>query len=184
MPKPPRTATYRPLARALHWSVALIVLAMIPAGLVMIQEGLDRPLQNLLFMFHKNVGVIVLFLMFWRLAYRTAHPPPPLPDSVPHWQQRIAGLTHALLYISVLVMALSGYVRVVAGGFPLEWWDTIGLPRLAPRSDAVAAAAKSIHWATHYVVIALVTVHVGAALFHAVIKRDGVFSRMWPAGRR
>lgn len=184
MPKPPRSATYRPLARALHWSVALIVLAMIPAGLVMIQPGLDRPVQNLLFMFHKNAGVIVLILMLWRLAYRAAYPPPPLPVSVPLWQQRLAGLTHALLYATVLVMALSGYVRVVAGGFPLEWWDALGVPRLAPRSDTVAEAAKTIHWATHYIVIALVALHVGAALFHAVIKRDGVVARMWPAARR
>jgi cytochrome b561 len=124
---------------------------------------------------------VVLVLMLVRLAYRAANPPPPLPASVPDWQRRVAGLTHVLLYASVLVMAVSGYVRVVAGGFPLEWWDALGVPRLVPRSDALAGTAKTIHWATHYVVIGLIAMHVGAALFHAVVKRDGVFSRMWPA---
>lgn len=184
MPPLPNTAAYRPLARALHWTVALIILAMIPAGLVMIQQGLDRSVQNLLFMFHKNTGVIVLILILWRLIYRAANPPPPLPASVPAWQQRLAGLTHALLYLSVLVMALSGYVRVVAGGFPLEVWDALGVPRLAPQSDALAKAAKTIHWATHYVVIALIALHVAAALYHALVRRDGVFARMWPAAGR
>ena len=96
----------------------------------------------------------------------------------------LAGLTHALLYLSVLVMALSGYVRVVAGGFPLEAWDALGVPRLAPRSDTLAKAAKSIHWATHFVVIALIALHVAAALYHALVRRDGVFARMWPAAGR
>jgi cytochrome b561 len=184
MPSLPKTAVYRPLARALHWATAVIVLGMIPAGLVMIQEGLERSLQNLLFMFHKNMGVIVLALILWRLIYRAAYPPPPLPASVPGWQQRVAGLTHVMLYVTILVMAVSGYVRVVAGGFPLEWWDALGAPRLVPRSDALAEVAKTVHWATHYVVIGLVVLHVAAALHHALIKRDGVFARMWPASGR
>jgi cytochrome b561 len=172
---------YRPLARALHWMTALLVLTTIPAGIVMLQEGLDRPLQNLLFMFHKNIGVVILLLVLIRLAYRAANPPPPLPISVPDWQRRIAGLTHVLLYAALIVMAVSGYVRVVAGGFPLEWWDALGVPRLAPRSDAVAGVAKTIHWAAHSAVIGLVVLHVGAALFHGIVKRDGVLARMWPA---
>jgi cytochrome b561 len=177
----PRSAAYRPTARALHWIIAVILLAMIPAGLVMIQPGLDRTLQNTLFMFHKNIGVVVLLLMIWRLAYRAMHRPPPLPASVPDWQRRAAGMTHVLLYVSVIVMAVSGYIRVVAGGFPLEWWDALGVPRLVPRSDALANAAKTVHWATHFVVIVLIAMHMGAALFHGIVKRDGVFSRMWPA---
>lgn len=184
MPAVPQTAAYRPIARALHWIVAVIVLAMIPAGMIMVQPGLDRPLQNLLFMFHKNMGVVVLVLMLVRLAYRAANTPLPLPASVPDWQRRVAGLTHVLLYAAVLVMAVSGYVRVVAGGFPLEWFDALGVPRVVPRSDALAATAKTIHWAAHYVVIAVVVLHVGAALNHAILKRDGVFSRMWPSSGR
>ena len=180
MPRLPQAAAYRPTARALHWIVAAIVFAMIPVGIVMIQPGLDRPVQNLLFMFHKNMGVIVLILILWRIAYRVMNSPPPLPGSVPGWQQRVAKLTHLSLYAAVLVMAVSGYTRVVAGGFPLEWWDGLGVLRLVPRSDALAATAKTIHWAAHYVVIAVIALHVGAALYHAMVRRDGVFSRMWP----
>ena len=81
---------YRPTARLLHWLVALLVIATIPAGTVMVQEGLPRWLQDGLFMFHKNVGVVILLLVLFRLAWRAANPPPPLPASVPGWQARIA----------------------------------------------------------------------------------------------
>jgi cytochrome b561 len=84
-----KPVAYRPFARALHWATALIVLAMIPAGFVMLQPGLDRSLQNLLFMFHKNMGVVVLLLVLVRLAYRAGNPPPPLPRAVPDWLRRI-----------------------------------------------------------------------------------------------
>ncbi len=179
-----RILRYRPLARVLHWVVAVIVLGMIPAGIIMIQPGLDRAVQNLLFMGHKNLGVVVLLLIVWRLAYRAMRPAPPLPASVPPWQRRAARLTHVGLYATVLVMAVSGYVRVVAGGFPLEWWDALGVPRLVPKSEALAGAAKTVHGATHYVVIGLVLLHIAAALYHALVRRDGVFSRMWPSSSR
>lgn len=175
---------YRPLARALHWIVAVIVFAMIPAGVVMLTPGLDRPLQNLLFTFHKNMGVVLLLLVLWRLAYRAMNPAPPLPPSVPPLQARIAGLTHLGLYAALLVMAVSGYVRVVAGGFPLEVWDAIGVPRLVPKSESLAATAKAIHANARFVLIALIVAHVGAALYHLLIKRDGVFARMWPSAGR
>ena len=178
----PQTAAYRPVARALHWTVAVIVLGMIPAGIIMITPGLDRGLQNLLFMFHKNMGVVVLVLMLVRLAYRAANPPPPLPASISPLQEKVASLTHWLLYATVLAMAASGYVRVVAGGFPLEWFDAIGIPRLVPKSEGLANAAKTVHWATHFMVMLLVAMHIGAALLHGLILRDGVFARMWPKG--
>ncbi|MCE6958014.1 cytochrome b [Cereibacter sphaeroides] len=177
------TETYRPTARFLHWTVAAIVLCMIPAGLIMTTEGLPRPVQDTLFIFHKNAGVIVGLLMLVRLAYRGAHPPPPLPASVPDWQARIARLTHGLLYALLILMAVSGFVRVTAGGFPLEGWDALGLPRL-PKMEAVGKAASSLHWATAMVLIPLVLLHAGAALHHALVRRDGVFARMWPAAGR
>lgn len=182
MPGP--VTAYRPTARALHWIVALLLIAMIPAGAIMVEQGLPRTLQDSLFMFHKNVGVLILFLMVLRLAYRMANPPPPLPASLSEIQVRIAGATHWLLYLLVFVMAVSGYVRVTAGGFPLEFWDAIGLPRLWGKSEPVANFAKAVHFYARFALILLIAAHVGAALMHAVVKRDGVFSRMWPSSGR
>ena len=171
---------YRPAARFFHWTTAAIVLLMIPAGAIMIREGLSRDVQNALFLFHKNVGVLVLFLVIARILYRWRNPPPPLPESVPPLQRRIAAASHGLMYALLVLMPVAGYVRVKAGGFPIETLDAIGLPSLAPRSDALAAAAKSLHYAGGLALAVLIALHLGAALYHGILRRDGVFSRMWP----
>ena len=126
---PTAAGGYTTASRWLHWITALLVLATIPAGVVMVTEGISRPLQNSLFIFHKNVGVIILLLVIARLAMRLVTSPGPLPDSVPPWQRRAAAVSHGALYLLLIVMAVSGYVRVVAGGFPLEMLDAIGAPR-------------------------------------------------------
>jgi cytochrome b561 len=177
------TDRYRTPAILLHWATALLILAMIPAGFLMIQQGLPRPIQNSLFIFHKNFGVLVGMLVLVRLVWRLRNPPPPLPASVPPLQRRIADASHVLLYAAMVVMPVSGYVRVRAGGFPIEALDRLGITSMIPRSDALAEAAKSVHWIAALLLSALVAAHVGAALHHLVVKRDGVFQRMLP-GRR
>ncbi len=166
-------------ARALHWIIALAVLAMIPAGLVMIRDGIPRGLQDTLFIFHKNTGTLILLAMLVRAAWRAAHPPPPRP-ALPRWQARAATLNHAALYVLLVVMPVSGYVRVRAGGFPIEALDAMGLPGLVPRSDALAEAAQSVHYVAAWALIAAVALHVAAALHHGIVRRDGIVARMWP----
>ncbi len=171
---------YRLPARVLHWSMAILVLLMTGAGLVMTQEGLSRELQNTLFIFHKNVGVLMLLLIAVRVGVRFAHRPPPEPETLPLWQARIASFTHFGLYALLVIMPLAGYIRVKAGGFPIESLDALGVASLVPRSDALAETAKALHFYGGRLLILLMLMHIGAALFHAVIKRDGIFQRMWP----
>lgn len=176
-------AAYAPTARALHWLTALFVLSSIPAGAIMVEEGLPRALQNGLFIFHKNIGVVILLLVAARLIFRAMNPPPPLPPALPAWQARAAHGVHALLYLLLIAMAVSGYVRVVSGGFPLELWDALGVPRIAPRSDAIAKQASTIHGIVRFGLIALILVHIGAAIYHGMVRRDGIVRRMWPGAR-
>ena len=172
-------AGYGTTARLMHWITVLLVAGMIPAGLIMTREGLARPTQDALFIFHKNVGVILLVLVLLRLLWRVLNPPPPLPATVPGWQQRVSGAVHAGLYAMLLFMAVTGFVRVSAGGFPIEMLDWLGVPRL-PRMEGLAELAKSAHFYGKFVLMALIVAHVAGALQHAIVKRDGVFSRMWP----
>jgi cytochrome b561 len=168
----------------LHWLVALLVLATLPVGQTMIVEGLPRSVQDALFIFHKNVGVVILLLVLGRLAFRYFNPAPPLPASVPVWQRRIAHLSHATLYTLLIFMPLTGFVRVQAGGFPIEGLDALGFPRIVPRSDALAGFASTLHFYGRMVLVAVILLHVSAALYHALWLRDGVLSRMWPPVRR
>ena len=172
--------SYTGPARAIHWLVALLVLGMIPAGLVMVQDGLPRGLQNALFIIHKNVGVVVLLLMLARLGWRWLRPPPALPPDVPGWQRRAASASHAALYTLAVLVPVAGYVRVRAGGFPIEWLDALGIPPLVPRSEALAGAAQTVHYVAALTFAGLIGLHVLAAIYHGAVRRDGVFGRIWP----
>ena len=77
-------------------------------------------------------------------------------------------------------MPLAGYVRVRAGGFPIEALDAMGIPTLVPRSEVLAEFAKAVHFYGAYAITILVAMHIGAATYHGMVRRDGVFSRMWP----
>ena len=87
-----RPAGYGTTARMLHWLVAALILAMIPVGLLMVQDGLDRGLGDALYLFHKNVGSLLIVIIAVRLVWRLTHPPAPLPATMPGWQRRVAGL--------------------------------------------------------------------------------------------
>jgi cytochrome b561 len=160
--------------------MALLVLLMLPAGIAMVQPDIDRSLQNTLFVFHKNTGVLLGLLVVVRLFYRWRNPPAPLPADVPGWQHRIAGLSHGALYALLVIVPVAGYVRVRAGGFPIEALDALGAPSLVPRSDALAEVAQTIHYLSGITLALLIAVHVSAAAYHGIVRRDGVFSRMWP----
>ncbi|WP_068109135.1 cytochrome b [Tropicimonas marinistellae] len=171
---------YRIPVRVLHWLVAVLVLLMIPAGLIMVQDGLPRWFQNTLFIFHKNAGIVVLLLMLVRVFYRWRYTPPPLPDDIPGWQQKAADISHRGLYVLLFLMPVTGYVRVRAERYPIEGLDALGIGTLVPHSKALAGLAQTAHNVAAFVLIALLFVHIGAAMQHAVLRRDGVFFRMWP----
>jgi len=170
---------YGTTARMVHWIMAVLVVLMIAAGMIM-TSGVDRATQDALFLFHKNIGALLLLLIAFRIVWRLTHPAPPLPRSVPPLQQFAAHATHFGLYFFLVVMVVSGYVRVRTGGFPIELLDALGLPPLLPKAESVAAIAKNIHAGAKFGLMVLILMHVGAALFHGIVLRDGVFSRMWP----
>lgn len=170
---------YGTVSRLFHWATVAIVLVMIPVGLIMVQD-MPRPAQNKLFIVHKGLGATFLVVIVARIAWRLMHPPPPLPETVGRLQQRVAAAVHVLLYALLLTMALSGYTRVMSGGFPIELLDVLGIPPLLPENEGVAETAKVIHATTKTMLIAVICLHVGAALYHAFIRRDGVIDRMWP----
>ena len=86
---------YGRTARVLHWTMAVLVILMIAAGLTMTSD-VDRALQDRLFIFHKGTGVILLLLIAFRIVWRIGHPAPPLPASVPPLQQFAASFTHEM----------------------------------------------------------------------------------------
>jgi len=175
----PGQAGYGTVARAFHWVIALLVLVQIPVGIAMLSQPLSR-FSNALFVFHKGGGAVLLVLVFARLGWRVLHRPPPFPDFVPLDERRIASATHHALYVLLLVMVVSGYVRTVGDGYPIELLDLLGVPPLMPLMPRAAAFALIVHQFAVLALVALVAVHVSALLRHQLIDRNPILARMWP----
>jgi len=172
-------ARYGRVAIGLHWSVVLglvgtVVLALYLATL----DSGDS--KDALLGIHKSLGVIIFLLMIGRLTWRHVRRPPPLP-SMPHWQQVVARVTHWLLYLTVIAMPVSGYVSVAARGRETIFLGLVSLPRWVPLSRSLSHDAERLHFASQYALYGLVAAHIGAALYHHFVMRDGLLSRMWPS---
>jgi cytochrome b561 len=174
---------YGALARLFHWAIAALIVVTVPCGLVMSNIG-PGPIQNTLYVSHESIGLTVLGLATLRLIWRFIDRPPPLPASVSPLQARAARLNHWLLYLLLFVMPASGYLLVIAGGYPMTYFALFDVPRLVDKNEQLSKLAESAHLTLQFAVYALVLLHVAAALHHHFVRRDGVLRRMWPERRR
>ena len=122
----------------------------------------------------------MLLLVLLRLLWRATHRPPPLPVSVPRWQQGAAEWMHGLLYALILFIPITGWALSSAAGVPVVWWGVWKLPSLLPASPPLAHLLALVHATLNYTLAGLVGLHAAAALKHQFIDRDGVLSRMLP----
>jgi cytochrome b561 len=177
------TRRYGTVSRLFHWGTALLVLLMIPAGIAMTSSGFES-ISNQLFIFHKGTGAVLLVLVVLRILWRVTHAPPPPPPGMSATQARLADWTHSFLYLLLLVMTVSGYVRVVGGGYPIELLDRLGVPPLLPEMEDVAERASVLHKFTAYLFTAVISAHIAAAVHHGLQHRSGegsgILGRMWP----
>jgi cytochrome b561 len=167
---------YTPVAIALHWLLALAIVGAFGVGLYM--TGLPfSPARLKLYNWHKWAGVTILALSALRLLWRLTHrPPADLP--MPAWQARAAHLTHGLLYLLFFAVPLSGWAYSSAAGFPIVWFGVLPLPDFVPKDKELADTFKLLHRFAAYGLALLVAGHVGAALKHRFIDRDGLLARM------
>lgn len=174
---------YDGIAIALHWSTAAMILYLIASGLAF-ANGFEGRMKNPLYATHKAAGLLVLVITVLRLGRRLARGAPPLPGLVPVWLRRLAGLWHAALYATLLLMPVTGYLYVVGGGYPVEALNALGLPPLLEKNPALSKTAEGVHRWLAWIFILLIGGHVGAVIWHDGVRRDGVFRRMAPLRRR
>jgi cytochrome b561 len=172
---------YTPTAIALHWLIAALIVGGFTVGLSMVGLPLSR--QKLQWYgWHKWIGITVFLLSCARLAWRWRHPPPPPPPAMPPWQKGAARFTHGLLYALLLVIPLTGWLYSSASGVQVVYLGLIPLPDLVPRDKAWAAIFRACHVTLNFTLLALVCMHVAAALRHHFVDGDAVLTRMLPAG--
>jgi cytochrome b561 len=136
------------------------------------------PTKLQLYSYHKWIGITVLLLAGVRVVWRLTHRPPPLPDSVVRWQRQASAVVHGLLYVLILAIPLSGWLMSSAKGFPVVWFGVLPLPDLVGKSRELGELLEEVHEWLNYTLLALVILHVAAALKHHFIERQPFLQRM------
>ncbi len=173
-------AHYSAIAKFLHWTIAACVIFLVPAGLAMANvPGLDT-LYNL----HRSVGATVLALMTARIGYRLAHGAPEPAASLTDFERFASQSAHILLYILLIAVPLAGWAGTSAYGAKVMVFGLFELPPILAvdtgENKPFATQILSVHKALALLATAIIAVHVGAALRHYLVKRDGVLQRMLP----
>lgn len=161
--------------RLVHWTMAVMILAMLFVGVGMVTSVSERHVW--LVGIHKPLGVAVLLLALVRLALRRHYGAPPLPAALPRWQRWAAQASHVLLYLLMVLMPLIGWAMVSAAGDPVVVgaWQ---LPSIVPADPLWFALLRRSHTVLAYLLFLTVLAHLAAALFHGLVRRDGVLSGM------
>jgi cytochrome b561 len=174
-----QTTLYTRTAVVLHWLIGLCVLAQITLGLWMITIPKSPPgVRAWWFNMHKSIGITLALLILARILWRLLHRPPPLPATMPNWERVAARANHWLLYACMIVMPVSGYLGSSFTKYPILYWG-IKLPQWGWDSPELKDLCSQVHYVTVIIFIALIAIHIAAALKHWLIDRDGVAGRMW-----
>lgn len=185
--------TYTPAARKFHWLIALLILIQFPIGLYMTYRGNDMEtvndkgetvkgvwdgVTNTLYSSHKALGLTILALVLLRLIYRLSNGAPRSDPSVPPALTGVAHLVHWSIYLLLLAVPTLGLLGIYFGDY-LDIFS-IKLPQLVTKDSKFAETLFEYHEVAAFILIALVVLHVGAAIFHHFVRRDRVVERMVP----
>lgn len=191
------TYRYNAIAITLHWVIAVCLMTNLGLGWWMsdaLQHEATQSLATNAFQWHKSLGLLILFLSLLRLCWRLLHPAPPLPQSTAQWEHRVATVTHALFYLLMIAIPLSGWLYVSAqwrGSNPLNvptvWFGLFEVPHLFGLNSLATETRQTLagwlmptHETLSWAFAVLLALHIGAALRHHVLLKDDVLLRMLP----
>lgn len=170
---------YGAVAQLLHWSVVVgITLQFVWAWRIDSTDSLRQ--QYSLVFEHKSIGMTVLGLVLVRILWRLFNRPPPLPLDTPRWQRRASAATHWTLYLLILAMPLSGWAWSSAAGYGAEFFGLIEIPGFIAANKSWADRLHRVHETLALALVAVISIHVLAALHHHFWLRDSILGRMLP----
>jgi len=176
-PSPPQ---FPGALRVLHWLMAALIVAMLFIGVGMVSTVSE--MRTWLIELHKPLGLLIFCLAAVRLSIRLTRAVPALPEDLPAWQRAGAHLSHIALYVLMFALPLVGWAMLSAGGYPVKLFGTVLLAPLVDVDPALYATLRQAHTILALLLFATILAHLGAALFHAWIRRDSVFRSMQPWG--
>jgi len=169
---------YDTTAKFFHWLIMALLVVQYSLGWLMpdIHRG-QQPGAGMTF--HVSFGIVILALIVLRLAWRLTHPVAP-ESSLPLWQRLSSGVAHWLLYTLVLATTVTGWLFASFRGWSISFFYLTPLPMLASDNAAAGKAIDGLHQAAEWALLAVIGIHVAAALAHLFIYRDRVMQRMLP----
>lgn len=176
----PAAIRYRSTVVWIHWLTAALVVTQLWLGFTFGDLPRESPQRAELFTWHRTVGALILVMALVRLGVRLLNPPPPYPQDFPRWERALAVWNHRIFYFMLIALPLTGLAAASAlfdgGRVPLKFG--LALPAIPgiPKENAF----ENVHEWLVYTTIALVVLHVGAALKNQFIDRGPVADRMPP----
>jgi cytochrome b561 len=171
------STTYTPVAKGLHWLMAVMIMGLFVLGVYMHELPLS-PQKLELYSWHKWAGVTVFLLVWLRLAWRVTHRPPALPESMSALMKLAAHAGHLALYGLMVVIPLSGWLMSSAKGVQTVWFGVLPIPDLLGRDKALGDLLKEVHEALNWLLMVTLVGHVGSALWHHFVLKDDTLRRM------
>ena len=169
---------YPLLARVLHWITAVLLLILIGLGVSMTRWIPDEQ-KIRVFSWHEWAGITVFALTALRLGWRLTHRPPPI--DIPAWEKAVAAIVYVAMYLVLIAQPIIGWLMSTAFGFPVVYLGILPLPAPVSEDRALAERLQGVHETLAYILVLLVAAHVAGVLYHHLVRRDMVLSRMLPS---
>ena len=168
------------IAKSFHWGIAALVIFSIGYGWWMTHLAV-RAGRLSLYAFHSSIGYDLLFLLLLRLCWRAIDVVPDAPQNAQPWERKAAYASHVLLYVLTLAVCVTGWLMLGAFSRPIaaELFGAFPVPLLTTPNRPLHDLLEDVHRVLSYALLALIVVHVAAALRHHFIKRNDVLRRMW-----
>jgi len=164
----------------LHWLIALSIFFLFASSWWMLSLPLPSEVytyRELPFQLHKNIGITLLFalfiLLYLGIKYRST-----TQAKLPALQRKLARLDHIILYLLISACCLSGYLSSSFSGWDTTVWWLVNLPAWGAENDALNILFSDIHLWTCWALLAVLSIHISAALYHAFAS-DGAIARMF-----
>ncbi|SFR41721.1 Cytochrome b561 [Yoonia tamlensis] len=180
MPATNSNSAYGSVSKIFHWLTALLILTVIPLGVVANRLALDAPLKVPLFSVHKSLGVIIFCVALARILWALTQEKPGDLHPQRKVETLVAHIVHWLLYLSLVLVPLSGWLHHAAtdGFAPLLLPFGDNLPFI-PKNESIAAVFSGLHWVWSKVLVASILLHFAGAMKHQIIDKDATLRRMW-----
>ncbi|MGB8339079.1 MAG: cytochrome b [Burkholderiales bacterium] len=169
---------YKLVAIFLHWLLAVSIIGQAGLGVWMGDIPKGTPERTYFFNLHKSIGLVIAVFILWRIAVRLKNSPPTLPP-MPDWQRIAAKASHHILYACMIILPLTGYIASNFTKFGVKFFGYQIAP-WGPENKAIYQVLNTAHSVTGDVIIAVIVIHVLAALKHWLFDKDTVMQRMLP----